>query len=83
LTTTRPDISFIAGVVSQCMTAPSIAHWKAAERILRYVKGTLGFRLLFTTCDDFNLKATQTQIGLTTLMTRSLHQDMHSLLVLA
>lgn len=43
------------GVVSQFMQKPRIPHLDAAKRILRYVKGTLGFGLLYKRCDNFVL----------------------------
>jgi len=38
LTITRPDISFVAGVVSQFMQNPHLDHWNVVMCILRYVK---------------------------------------------
>lgn len=38
LTITRPDICFGVQVLSQIMQHPKASHWKAALRILRYVK---------------------------------------------
>ena len=40
LTITRPDIAYAVGIVSRYMADPHIEHWKAAKRILRYIKGT-------------------------------------------
>lgn len=37
---TRPDISFALSYVSQHLENPSIVHWNALKRILRYIKGT-------------------------------------------
>eukprot|EP00253_Pinus_taeda_P026332 PITA_26332 len=45
LTHTRPDLSFVIGLVARFMQNPRESHWKAAKRILRYVRGyvfTLG-----------------------------------------
>ena len=38
LTCTRPDILYVVGVVSRYMEAPTTTHFKAAKRILRYIK---------------------------------------------
>ena len=42
LTITRPDLSFVVGVVSQFMQDPHIDHWNVVIRILRYIKKTPG-----------------------------------------
>ena len=47
LTITRPDIAFAVNSVSQYMCQPRSTHLIAAKRILRYVKGTLGYGLRF------------------------------------
>eukprot|EP00253_Pinus_taeda_P019594 PITA_19594 len=41
LTTTRPDIMYVVSLVSRFMERPKEAHWQAAKRILRYVKGAI------------------------------------------
>lgn len=40
LTATRLDISHSVGLVSRYVQEPKMRHWKAAKRILRYLKGT-------------------------------------------
>lgn len=45
---TRPDIAYSVGIVSRYMEKPTLVHQNAAKRILRYVKGTLGFGLMYT-----------------------------------
>lgn len=47
LTLTRPDISYAVNKVCQYLHAPTIVHWTAAKRILKYVKHTLSFGLTF------------------------------------
>ena len=39
---TRPDLSFVVGVVSQFTQDPHIDHWNVVIRILRYIKKTPG-----------------------------------------
>ena len=39
-TGTRPDISFAVGVLSKFCSKPTTAHFTAAKRVLRYLKGT-------------------------------------------
>ena len=47
LTITRPNISFPASVISQFLQSPCDSHWDAMIRILRYIKETLGQRVLY------------------------------------
>ncbi|KAJ7549261.1 hypothetical protein O6H91_07G046700 [Diphasiastrum complanatum] len=47
LTTTRPDIYYAISLISQFMSSPTMDHWKAAKRILRYVKGTPNLGLIY------------------------------------
>ena len=47
LTITGPDIAHAVNSVSQFLHAPTIDHFLAVKRILRYVKGTLHFGLTF------------------------------------
>ena len=42
---TRPDIAHAVGVISQFNANPGSAHWSAAKRILRYLKGTPKYAL--------------------------------------
>ena len=37
---TRPDISFAVGVLARFLDSPSLEHWKAGKRVLRYLVGT-------------------------------------------
>ncbi|XP_014631455.1 uncharacterized protein LOC114411183 [Glycine soja] len=55
LTNSRPDIVHAVSIVSRFMSNPSKAHFAAAKRILRYVKGTKDFGILYETDKDFNL----------------------------
>ena len=44
---TRPDISFAVGLVAKFCSNPKKNHWSAVKRILRYLKGTVNYGLLF------------------------------------
>ena len=45
---TRLDIAYVVHIVSQFMAAPHTIHFIAVLRILRYIKGTLGHGLQFS-----------------------------------
>lgn len=56
LSVTRPDIAYAVSRVSQFMQAPTITHWEAAIRILRYLKKAPGQGLLFKPGDSLTLR---------------------------
>jgi hypothetical protein len=45
---TRPDLSFAVGVASRFMEKPTVMHYKAVKQILRYLKGTIHFGLMYS-----------------------------------
>ncbi|KAK5776596.1 hypothetical protein PVK06_044556 [Gossypium arboreum] len=47
LTATRPNIMFGVSLLSRFMHCYDVVHYKAAKRILRYVKGTLSYGVKF------------------------------------
>lgn len=47
LCNSRPDLVFSVGLISRFMESPRVSHMLAAKRILRYVKGTHDFGILF------------------------------------
>eukprot|EP00253_Pinus_taeda_P018881 PITA_18881 len=55
LTTTRPDIMFAVSLISRFMERPKETHWQATKRILRYVKGTKRFGILYTSSESSDL----------------------------
>lgn len=44
---TRPDISHAVSVLSQFNDCYTDEHWKAAKRVLRYLKGTINYSLSY------------------------------------
>ena len=52
LTTTRPYISYSVSILSQFLAKPCETHWKVAKQVLRYLKGTINFGLLYTDAFD-------------------------------
>ena len=47
LSATRPDIMFVASLLSRFMYSPSKAHYGATKRVLGYVRGTYDYGLCF------------------------------------
>ncbi|XP_065356134.1 uncharacterized protein LOC135950525 [Calliphora vicina] len=44
----RPDISFAVGALARFNNNPGKAHWQAVKRIMRYLKGTMKYKLQFS-----------------------------------
>ncbi|KAI7939977.1 hypothetical protein MJO28_013629 [Puccinia striiformis f. sp. tritici] len=57
--TTRPDITYVVGCLSQFLKTPGILHWNAAVHTLRYLKGSkdFGITLRKTPINDLNFEA--------------------------
>jgi hypothetical protein len=47
LTSTRPDIMYAVSLISRYMECPAEAHFLAAKRIFRYLKGTADYGILY------------------------------------
>ncbi|XP_039685124.1 secreted RxLR effector protein 161-like [Medicago truncatula] len=56
LCNTRPNIAFCVGVISRVMDRPSVSHLMAAKWIMRYLKGTMSYGILFPCKRSENLK---------------------------
>ena len=48
MTCTRPDLCYVVTVLSQYMSKPTMAHLNLAKYVLRYIKGTINYGLVFT-----------------------------------
>nr|GEX44971.1 zinc finger, CCHC-type [Tanacetum cinerariifolium] len=48
MTCTRPDIAFFVGKLSMYTSNPGTQHWKAIQRVLKYLKKTLDYKLTYT-----------------------------------
>ena len=53
---TRPDIAFAVNRLSQFMHKPTVCHWTAAKRILRYLKHTMFHGTLINKQSPFLLR---------------------------
>ncbi|XP_040934583.1 uncharacterized mitochondrial protein AtMg00810-like [Gossypium hirsutum] len=56
LTATRPDILFTVSMLSRFMHCCNVQHFQAAKRVLRYIKGTLDYGVLFNKAETLKLK---------------------------
>ena len=45
---TRPDISFAVSKLSRFVSNPGDDHWRALERVMRYLKGTASYGIHYT-----------------------------------
>ena len=51
----RPDICFAANALSSFVENPEEVHWKAAKRVLRYLRGTRNQSLIFRKIQNLDL----------------------------
>lgn len=49
---TRPDISYAVNLLSRFNNCFGKAHWAAVKRVLRYLKGTINKKLVFSSSGD-------------------------------
>ena len=56
VTATRPDLAQALGTVNQFCSNPGHEHWKAAKRILRYIKGTIDYGITFDGNEETDVK---------------------------
>ena len=55
MTCTRPDIAAATSQVCRFMAKPDKTHWQAVKRIIRYLKGTIGYALKYTNSGSLKL----------------------------
>ncbi|GJT64519.1 zinc finger, CCHC-type containing protein [Tanacetum coccineum] len=48
MTCTRPDIAFAVGKLCRYISNPGTQHWQAIQRVLKYLKKTMDYRLTYT-----------------------------------
>ena len=49
---TRPDITFAVCSVARFCSSPTTKHWTVVKRILRYLKGTSNYGLVYSRNND-------------------------------
>ena len=52
---TRPYICFAVSALSQFMIDPRHVHWIATKHVLRYLRGTIGYGLRYTSIGGVRL----------------------------
>ncbi|KAG5883623.1 hypothetical protein JTB14_029568 [Gonioctena quinquepunctata] len=53
---TRPDITFVVHFAAQAVSKPRYHHWEIVKRILKYLRGTLGYGIVYEP-GEFSLQA--------------------------
>ncbi|KAF2302128.1 hypothetical protein GH714_032881 [Hevea brasiliensis] len=56
LTTTRPDLMFTTSLLSKFMNSPSNSHFMVAKRVLKYLKGTSDYGVLYLKNENVKLE---------------------------
>ncbi|XP_041025482.1 uncharacterized mitochondrial protein AtMg00810-like [Juglans microcarpa x Juglans regia] len=57
LLVTRPDIAFTVNKLSKFMHKLKLAHWQSAKRVLRYLKQTINYGLVFSKSSNKTFQA--------------------------
>ena len=52
---TRPDISFVVGMLGRYQSNPGLDHWRDAKKVLRCLQGTKDYMLMYKWSDDLEV----------------------------
>ena len=52
---TRPDIAFAVGVLGRYQSNPGLDHWRATKKVMRYLKGTKDYMLMYRRPDSLEV----------------------------
>jgi hypothetical protein len=52
---THPDIAYITGMLGRYLSNPGLEHWKAAKRVMRYLKRTKDYMLTYRRSDHLEI----------------------------
>ncbi|XP_043699843.1 secreted RxLR effector protein 161-like [Telopea speciosissima] len=55
ITCTRPDISYVVGMLGKYVSNPGIDHWVAAKKVMRYLQGTKDYMLIYRATDQLEM----------------------------
>ena len=51
----RPDIGFIVGLLGRYQSNLGLDHWKAANKVMRYLQGTKDYKLTYRHTDQLKV----------------------------
>ena len=52
---TTPDIAYAVGVLGRYQSNPGMDHWRAANKVMRYLQGTKDYMLMYRKMDNLDL----------------------------
>ena len=52
---TRPDLAYAVNTLARFSSKPNASHWTAAKRVLRYLRGTVNYGIMFTKSESGEL----------------------------
>ncbi|XP_043710619.1 secreted RxLR effector protein 161-like [Telopea speciosissima] len=55
MTCTRPDISYAIGMLGRYVSNPSMDHWVAAKKVMRYLQRTKDYMLTYIATDQLEV----------------------------
>ncbi|XP_068638422.1 secreted RxLR effector protein 161-like [Aristolochia californica] len=52
---TRPDITFLIGMLGRYQSDPGLHHWRAAKPVMKYLQGTKYYMLMYRRMDNLEV----------------------------
>ena len=52
---TRPDIAFVVGMLDRYQSNPGMDHWRATNKVLRYLKKAKDYMLMYRRTDELEV----------------------------
>ncbi|KAL0442104.1 UNVERIFIED_CONTAM: Retrovirus-related Pol polyprotein from transposon TNT 1-94 [Sesamum radiatum] len=52
---TRPDIAFAGGMLGRYQSNPGLDHWRAAKKVMRYLRGTKDYMLMYRRTENLEV----------------------------